>query len=715
MTLHRAFRVSAKLLTLVAFSALVGTGKLPAVLIGGGYVAFAVGFGLERGWGSSRWGPTSLSRSAWNSMLAIACLMTAADFVWGTHNALQASLYVLVFLMMNKLLTLSRLKDVPQLFAIGFLEFLSAAVLTVDLWYAVAFVVYLLTAMWALLLYHLSCEAVQHSNSIDEACLALMPVPLTARFVWTTNAIAMAALAVTSSIFMVMPRTGFGFFQQANGTPIKTSGFSEKVDLGMIGSVKLDPTLVMRVQFPDLDGEPAERMYLKGASFDHYTGRSWANTFSRRRLLAKNENDLFELSPNGEPDRSLRRVNQDILLEALDIAVLFGLPLATEIRGPFASLETDEMGGLWLSHGVPGRVQYAVTSVPHALSNRDRQDDRPNGSTEVNARFLQLPSMDPKVAELAYAVTQRATTAYEKVTAIKQHLISNYAYSLDGGSTVGASPLEDFLFTRKIGYCEHYATAMVVMLRAVGIPARLVTGFMPGEWNEFGHYYTVRQQDAHAWVEVWFPRSGWITFDPTPSVMKTVPHPFLRQIGSVIDSIQLKWDRFVIHYSFYDQIAVAQGLRKQGEVARDYMSNLMTNLKHWYERRRSSSAMSVPMTPWVTWGTLLLCLVLILGIFLKKRHAKPCDQARNLTSVLLYERMLRTLAARGINKTAGCTPLEFSARVLCECQAVGPIVQDLTALYYRARFGQESLSPYDIQRAEGLLTRLAEVAQSNSS
>ena len=249
--------------SLVAFTALVGTGKSPMPLTIGGFLALAMSFVQEFAW-APWWRLRQLPRSVWNGALVMALLAAVADFLRGTQQALQAGLYVLVFLMVNKLLTFSRLKDVPQLFVIGFLEFLSAAVLTVDLWYAIAFVVYLLMAVWALLAYHLSCEAVQSMVVADEARLALMPVPLTARFFWTTNAIAIAALMVTSSIFLVMPRTGFGFFQQANGTPIRTSGFSEKVDLGVIGAVKQDPTLVMRVQFPDLEGEPAERIYIEG-------------------------------------------------------------------------------------------------------------------------------------------------------------------------------------------------------------------------------------------------------------------------------------------------------------------------------------------------------------------------------------------------------------------------------------------------------------------
>jgi hypothetical protein len=710
MMLQRALRVSAKLLTLVAFSALVGTAKLSMALTIGGFVVLAISFAQEFEWGS-RWTLFHLPRTVWNGGVVVACLVTVMDFLWGTHNALQASLYVLVFLMANKLLTLVRLKDVPQLFVIGFLEFLAAAVLTVDLWYAVAFVIYLLTAIWALLLYHLSCEAVQNMRVADEARLGYMPVPLTARFFWTTNAIAISALLVASSIFLVMPRTGFGFFQQAHGTPIRTSGFSEKVDLGVIGAVKQDPTLVMRVQFPELDGEPAERVYLRGASFDHYTGQSWTNTSTRRRLVAKTDDGLFELGPRPTLDQNALRVTQDILLEALDMSVLFGLPFVHEIRGPFGSLETDGMGTLWLPHAVPRQLQYTVTSIHASLANEDRRRELSAYPVDLKSRFLQLPSIDPKVAELAHAVTRDVGTPYGMTIAIKQHLLSSYTYSLDVGSILSASPLEEFLFSRKTGYCEHYATAMVILLRTVGIPARLVTGFLPGEWNDFGHYYAVRQQDAHAWVEVWFPRSGWVTFDPTPSVMEQVSSPLLKQVGELIDSIRLKWDRFVIHYSFYDQITVAQGLRNQGEALRALLSNLITRAKSWVARGQDAGAVPRSETPWRALGPVFLCLacVAFIGMYLRRQRSKAALLNSDLESVRLYQQMLAVLAARGMKKPSAATPLEFSVCVCRECQAVGPLVQELTTLYYRGRFGHESLSHEELQQAEQLLTQLASV------
>src|SRR5262249_4618376 len=131
---------------------------------------------------------------------------------------------------------------------------------------------------------------------------------------------------------------------------------------------------------------------------------------------------------------------------------------------------------------------------------------------------------------------------------------------------------------RKAGYCEHYATAMVILLRTVGIPARLVTGFLATEWNEFGGYYTVRQQDAHAWVEVYFPRSGWVTMDPTPTVSTPVFTSRWDVLRRLSESFRLQWDRLFVRYSVGDQLAIVQGIRRGGDFLRDQIGDLVSSI-----------------------------------------------------------------------------------------------------------------------------------------
>src|SRR3989449_3395984 len=119
---------------------------------------------------------------------------------------------------------------------------------------------------------------------------------------------------------------------------------------------------------------------------------------------------------------------------------------------------------------------------------------------------------------------------------------------------------------------------MFVLPGPLGIPARLVTVFLPGVWNAFGIYYTIRQQDAHVGGEVFFPRSGWVTFDPTPSVPAAVPSWVWWNIGKIVDSIRLRWDRYVVQYSFRDQMAVAKSLRDRSEKVRSEVSDFVSTV-----------------------------------------------------------------------------------------------------------------------------------------
>ena len=270
--------------------------------------------------------------------------------------------------------------------------------------------------------------------------------------------------------------------------------------------------------------------------------------------------------------------------------------------------------------------------------------------------------------------------------------------------------MEDFLFTRKTGYCEHYATAMVVMLRTLGIPARLVTGFLPGVWNDFGNYYSVRQQDAHAWTEVYFPGSGWVTFDPTPNVPAAPPSLFSR-VGKVVDSIRLKWDRYVVQYSVRDQMAAAKSLREGGEKVRTAVSGFLSALTRGAASVKAWLTESASAYGWFMLGG-LAAGALVAGLVLawrrrsgRARHADP-RTPRQIAAIHLYERMLRILEAQGLLKPPGATPLEFARQVARERSEAAWYVDSLTGLYCRVRFGQAPLSSDDDRQARELLAGL---------
>jgi protein-glutamine gamma-glutamyltransferase len=715
VNLDTAFRLSSILLATSGFMGLVLTGELPAwlAIAGGSALVASLAHSLVY---RSAWGPFTLSQQTWTGLMIAAFLFMIADLFWISGDLLSAGVRFLVALMTQKLFTLQERKDFLHLYAISLMELLGAAALTLELWYAAVFAAYLLAAIWTLLLYHLRSEA-EEAQAASMAALAAVqvqqPGTITNRFFWSTNGIAIGALCLTLLIFIVTPRIGAGFFEKNRGDLIRMSGFSEKVDLGMVGSVKLDNTVVMRVEFPDYKGPLTGRTYFRGASYDAYDGRSWSNTLHDRQPLARSSEGEFVVTADRLSESSLG-LRQDILVEALDTSVLFGVPVVESVKGAFSAVQVDGMGDVSLPYVPATRVQYGVRSIPPRVSGADRGKLQTDYPQSLRRRFLQLPAISQRVAELARQIVQPAVFPYDMAVAVEMHLKQNYQYSLDLGMTPTANPVEDFLFVRRTGYCDHYATAMVMLLRTLGIPSRLATGFAQGEWNDMGGYYTVRQRDAHAWVEVYFPNSGWVTFDPTPNIPFALPHPLVVQAGKVLDSIRLKWDRFVVRYSFRDQMTMAQGVREQGEAVRVGVAIRFATLLRWGTELRARIAHIGQSSGWlVVGGVIVLCALAGFVLVRRFRHGswwKPRrvsgPTAQHMAALKIYSRMLQLLRSRGLTKAPGMTPLEFADKVARERVEVSQFVAPLTELYYRIRFGQISLSPDDNIRAQMLLANL---------
>src|SRR5690606_35052845 len=167
---------------------------------------------------------------------------------------------------------------------------------------------------------------------------------------------------------------------------------------------------------------------------------------------------------------------------------------------------------LYWGSGAPAYTVRSSAAPPPAEVLRSAEE----GFTPSGRYFLQLPEIDPRVRALADSLTAGVGTRYDKAMAI-QRWLGTFAYTRDLPATAAETSLEHFLFERRAGHCEYFSTAMVVLLRAAGIEARNVNGFLGGEWSEFGNYLVVTQNAAHSWVEVWFPEHGWVTFDPTPA------------------------------------------------------------------------------------------------------------------------------------------------------------------------------------------------------
>ena len=654
-----------------------------------------------------------IPRSVWNAYIILVFIVMLIDISWISGSLLISILHLSIFLMINKLFNLSTRKDYIQLFLLSLLQFLAASAMTSQLFFGFAVVIYLISATWALILLHLKYRISDNPPSHpfkNEGMRELTGENIVDfRFFLLTNSVALASFIITIFIFFVIPRFGIGFMQKKVDDRLRTSGFTERIDLGDMGPIKLDNTMVMRVRIPDYNESLKDRIYWRGVTFDFYDGRSWSNKLVRKFSPEVNERGEFTIR-GGSNEGGLY---QEIILEPLDTTVIFGASHIIRLRGKLPSIKEDIMGSVYIPYASFSRLQYSAYSKIDLISEKDKDLESTIYPVFINNFYLQLPDGSEEIGDLARRVSSGSETITGKINAIERYLETNYRYTLNLKPHGNKTPIEDFLFVQKAGYCEYYATAMVIMLRSIGIPARLVTGFLQGEWNDIGGHFTVRQKDAHSWVEAYLPRSGWITFDPTPAILTEDQRTALSLLSKFIDTIRLRWDRYIINYSLKDQIEAIRKAREEirsieGGLQMIYESvkRLILNIKDGLtDISRISARTAIHLSVYILLPATFLYLYLRKG-YRPFRLFPGTGSDKNMQIVELYKKMLKHLEKRGIIKEKNKTPLEFAISLNKHEEEISRGVFELTETYYRVRFGQQPLSRHEIIRISEILQEI---------
>ncbi len=563
-----------------------------------------------------------------------------------------------------------------------------AGSLSVDMTYAVFVVLYFLSVVASLYL--------SHRSEIDnDAAAWLRPASTAApaRGGWRDVARATVAVALAAGVlFLILPQPsgvqtfalpfslGSGFGSPAGGgilnpgsedgatsrsTAASYYAFNESMDLRVRGD--LPDQLVMRVR------ASAPAMW-KGNIFDTYDGDAWIGT----------DDEAFDYTGEAPPFfypipfRSLgprAEITQTFYIEVEQASVIFaaGQPDRIWYDG---TLTVDELGGLRTGGTLsPGSV-YSVVSTRGAATPAELRALPPEAPPEWIERYLQLPSdLPPRVAELAERVTRGAITDYDKVVAIEDYLERNYRYSTDSPvPPPGADAVDHFLFETDVGFCEQFASATAVMLRTLGIPARVVAGYTPGRRNPFTGYYEVKASDAHAWIEVWFPDVGWYEFDPTFDIP-----PAEAQLGDVVPLAK------VLGFVAEKLNALAPG-------------SIGTILK---------TAMLVA-----------LVVVVAVGTWIAWRKLRPARRRVPVTAQGLprgavaraFRRFEDALERRG----AGRSPPETAAELLARTSTLdGGVSEVALRAFEKESYGPEPPSEAEAQRAISEFERLSKAAEHN--
>ena len=342
----------------------------------------------------------TVSPTMWNVLLIGAFVIVLIDLTVVSRDLLPAGIHFLVVLLAIKLLTLQQRRDYRHLYAISLMAILASAALTSDAWYVPIFLMYLITAVWTLLLYHMTQETGETAAVVPPintaVCHQTIPIRITRHFFWLTNGTAVLAVALTLAIFFLIPRMGAGVLQKTSGEALRATGFSDRVDLGTIGSVKQDPQIVMRVELPDQPAVDKDRLYLRGLAYDQYNGQSWTHSGTRRRSLSLVAEGTFLVRPVGSrSSNSLSgSVRQDIMLETLDTAVLFAAPFAELVSGEFLEIQAMPWAGSVCRFPLP-----LASDTPSSLKRHNLQQT--NGSP----RHWTIPTQSCPLSSGSYGIT----------------------------------------------------------------------------------------------------------------------------------------------------------------------------------------------------------------------------------------------------------------------------------------------------------------------
>jgi hypothetical protein len=648
-------------------------------------------------------------RRLWLALTAVFLGFAVLDLLFLADSFISAVVHLLIFLQVYKLYNLHSNRDLLDLFVLTFLQLIAACTLTVSFGLLLIFFLYMILGIWGLLLLHLKSEADAALPAQSRDLLAA-PDLVTAGLLVCTMGLAAASLLLTFAIFFTIPRIGRTYLPLRAQVGTLTTGFTDRVELGAYGAIQSDSAIVMRVSFPDGPADPARLPVLRwrGMAFDHFDGRSWALRDPTRSPARRMREGAFALAPYpwGAP-----LLSYEVFLDPIGTEVLFGAPRLVAIHGPFSVLQLDAGNAVTVLSPPATRIRYQAVSriepFPEAaLRQRVSPGEYPPA---IRDSFLQLPALSPRLRALADTLAADAPNPLEVVHRIETYLALNIQYTLELRRETDLDPLDEFLFERKAGNCEYFAASMAVLLRASGIPSRVVNGFQQGEWNEVGQYLAVRQRDAHSWVEAYVPRVGWVTLDPTPrAAFEAQAFGTSGPLGKYFDALRMRWNRYVIDFNLTDQATMATALRQQSLSLRGTLGRAWDL---WSFRvRRTLHRL------WRQYGYLLAPgLALIVAALMLRRRSRPgaarvfwrLPGLRRGPAVAFYARMLRLLARRGHRRSRAMTPREFAAGLAGRPPLFGPVAE-LTALYERVRFGGEELPAADRERAEALLHQLAQ-------
>jgi transglutaminase-like putative cysteine protease len=478
-----------------------------------------------------------------------------------------------------------------------------------------------------------------------------------------------AALLGAAAFFILFPRLSWNVANHRVGRGIlnPTAGLGETIDLSKGGAnIKSSPRIVARAQLrPDPQKARLDR-YWVARTYSHYSGRGWVGQATSKKLNAR---------------VSLRPASDKVIRQQIELLPSYGSRTALALEPPVffgnasahLPYSTVRTSLLWLE-GQEVQFQENAQSFTYSAYS-DPTDEVPEEPLQVEeAPLLQLPErVDPRIAELARKVAGNERQPLAVARKLEGYLKSTYGYTLELPDANVPDPLAHFLFERKLGHCEYFATALTVMLRTLGIPSRVAVGFYGGE--RVNTHYVLRAGDAHAWTHVYVPERGFVTFDATPEDFRSASSAALMTwLTELYEAIDSRWRSAVVDYSFRDQAGA---------------------LRRFFREDGRSSMRLPPLREHVPKLAALLLAIVVARRLLRLRPE------RGPTALLTAAE--RALLEAGVSHPAGEELEELSARLTESAHPLASPVSNLRRRYLEARFGHVPLRSGEARELLGAL------------
>jgi len=427
-------------------------------------------------------------RSAVLKLMLVAAALTAVFTSYGSVRGVEAGISLLVILMSLKILEAHTAREFRVMVLIGWMLCLCGFFLSQDFGTALCLLIAFALLLVALIQFHRGASPGAVWPPIGTACkLLLQALPLVLLF------------------FLLFPRINAGLRFDLRPFRSANTGFSDRLSPGSIAALANSSEISFRAEFPGTSTRLSGPMYWRGVVMLRCNGLEWRAPYALRPKSSSSTHDIAGSEGLPVPSANAKEIQQRITLPPNGARWMFALdrPIKTV---PGAMLARGDY--LWSVQPIRKSRRYDVVSSDF-------------GGNEITAReraeALEVPaSISPAVRDLAHSLTVQNPNSRGVVNnALQFFRTQGFTYSLTPGEY---ADLDEFLFRRRVGFCEHYAASFATLMRLAGIPARVVVGYLGGEYNDLGRFFLVRQSDTHAWCEVWLPEHGWTRVDPTSAV-----------------------------------------------------------------------------------------------------------------------------------------------------------------------------------------------------